>query len=183
MINWLDIILAVLLVGAIVMGFIKGLIRELIGLVVVILGIVLAARWYPPVAKFFSSIINNAPAAKFLGFIVVFMGIFLVGAVASGLVSKVLKGGLSFTNHLLGGLIGFFEGMLVCGALVFALLAFPINRDAVAYSKLAPVCYETTKAAVALIPQELKDQIKAAYDGILQGVGVKSGDKKDGQKI
>ena len=183
MIGWLDVVLGLLVLGAIVMGFVKGLVRELLGFVVVIAGIVLAARWYPPVASVAGKFVRSEPVANFLGFILVFLAVFVAGAVLTGLLSKVMKGGLGFINHFLGGVIGLVEGVLVGGALVFGLLAFPVNPDAVADSKLAPVCYETTKVLISLIPQELKDKIKTTYDGVVMGGGGGRKGKGNGQEI
>ena len=183
MINWLDIVLAVLVLGAAVLGFIKGLVRELLGFVVVIAGIVLAARWYRPVAAVAAKLVRSESVANFLGFILVFLGVFLAGAVLTGLLSKVMKGTLGFFNHFLGGLIGLVEGVLVGGALVFGLLAFPIHPDAVAASKLAPICYEAAQTFISLIPQDLKDKIKSTYDDVAKGGISKGGSKNHGQEI
>ena len=183
MIDWLDIVLAILILGAFVLGFIKGLVRELLGFVVVIAGIVLAARWYRPVADVVGKVVRNEAVAHFLGFILVFLGVFLAGAILTGLLTRVMKGTLGFFNHLLGGLIGLVEGVLVGGALIFGLLAFPVNPDAVAASKLAPVCYETAKTFIGLIPQDLKDKIKSTYDDVVKGGIPKGGSKNNGQEI
>lgn len=183
MIGWLDIVLALLILAAVVMGFIKGLVRELLGFVVVIAGIVLAARWYRPVAAVAGKIVRSEPVANFLGFILVFLAVFVVGAVLTGLLSKVMKGTLGIVNHLLGGAIGLVEGVLVGGALVFGLLAFPVNPDAVANSRLAPVCYETTKVLIGLIPQELKDKIKTTYDDVVKGASGERKGKGHGQEV
>lgn len=169
MIGWLDVVLGILLVALVITGFVKGLIRELLGFVVVIAGIVLAARWYEPVAVVCGKLVRNTAVANFLGFTLIFLAVFIAGAVLTGLLSKAMKGTLGFADHLLGGLIGLLEGVIVGGALIFGLLAFPVNPDAVANSKLAPICYEATKIFINLIPQDLKTKIKTTYEGIAKG--------------
>jgi membrane protein required for colicin V production len=183
MIDWLDIVLAILILGAVILGFVKGLVRELLGFVVVIAGIVLAARWYQPVAAVVGKVVKNEAVANFLGFILVFLGVFLAGAILTGLLTKVMKGTLGFFNHFLGGLVGLVEGVLVGGALVFGLLAFPVNPDAVTNSKLAPICYEGARIFINLIPQDLKDKIKSTYDDVAKGGIPKGGSKNNGQEI
>ena len=177
MIGWLDVVLGILLLVLVTMGFVKGLVRELIGFVVVIVGIILAARWYEPVAALFGKLVKNAAVANFLGFILIFLAVFVAGAVLAGLLTKAMKGTLGFADHLLGGIIGLLEGVLVGGALVFGLLAFPINPDAVADSKLAPICYEAAKTFINLIPQELKTKIKTTYEGLAKGAKAESRSK------
>jgi membrane protein required for colicin V production len=177
MVGWLDIVLAVILLGTFVAGLIKGLVKEAVGIAAAVAGFFIAARWYPPVAAFADTTLHSPTVSKFLGFILVFAGVLIVGAVVAAILSKIMVGPLKFANHLLGGIFGLVEGMLICGALVFALLVFPINREALAASRLAPYCYGLTKAMVSLIPQELKDRFKSAYQDIVKSEAV------DGKKI
>jgi len=177
MIGWLDIILAVILVGAIISGLVRGLIKEAVGIAAAVAGFFIAARWYAPIAASVDRYLRNPTVSKFLGFLLVFAGVLIVGAVVSFILSKIMVGPLKFANHLLGGLIGLVEGMFLCGALVFALLVFPVNTKALSESRLAPYCYSVTKAMVGLIPQDLKDRFKAAYQEIVKSEAV------DGKKI
>jgi len=177
MIGWLDIVLAVILLALFIAGLVRGLIKEVIGLAAIIIGFILAARYYLYFADLIGRVIHHPGVAKFLGFIFVFLVVLAVGSLIGFLLSKIMKGPLKFANHLLGGLVGLLEGILVCGVLIFALLAFPVRKDALLQSKLAPYCYGLTRAMIHLIPQDLKDQFKAAYQDLLKG------GSKDGQKI
>lgn len=167
--NWLDIVLACLVILAFIIGLVKGFVREIIGLIVVLVGIFVAARFYGPVASFAGKLIKDPPAANFVGFLILFLAVLIIGGFLANLVTKATKGSLGFVNHILGALVGCVEGVLVAGAVVFALLAFPVNKSALSGSRLAPLVYKVTKTAVQLIPQELKDQIKIAYEGIATG--------------
>ena len=179
MVGWVDIILAVILVVALVVGLIKGLMREAIGLAAVLIGFIVASRTYIHVAEFLQKYIHEPAAAKFLGFILVFLAVILVGELAALLLSKLMVGPLKFINHVLGGIFGLLEGVLICGILIFALLVFPINKGALSHSRLAPYCYGLTKVLVNLIPQDLKNQFKEAYENIKREVK----EVKNGQKI
>jgi uncharacterized membrane protein required for colicin V production len=88
-----------------------------------------------------------------------------------------MKGAIQVVNHFLGGVFGLLEGVLIGGALVFALLVFPVDREAVAQSRLAPYCYGLTKAAVGLIPAELKNAARNAYQSVF------GKEKSHGQEI
>jgi membrane protein required for colicin V production len=164
--NWLDIVLAVVVLSAVIVGLVKGFVRELIGLIVIIAGIVIASRVFGPVARFAGKFISDSTTAKFVGFLLVFLAVLIVGGVAAGFIAKLTKGGLGFVNHVLGGLIGLVEGILVAGAVVFAMLVFPVNKTAINGSNLAPFIYEVTKTVVQFIPRELKDQLRDAYENI-----------------
>ena len=74
-------------------------------------------------------------------------------------------------NHVLGGGMGLLKGILICGVIVFALLVFPVNMRALKNSFLAPYCLKMAKIVVEIIPQELKESFKEAYDEIMEGSG------------
>ena len=179
MVSWVDIVLAVILVGTLIAGLVKGLVKEAVGIAAVLIGFVVASRSYVRVAGFLQKVIHEPAVTKFLGFIIVFLAVLILGLLAAALLSKLMAGPLKFINHLLGGAFGLLEGILICGVLVFALLVFPISREALAGSKLASYCYGLTKAMVHLIPQDLKDQFREAYQNFIK---IKS-EKKNGQKI
>jgi len=103
-----------------------------------------------------------------LGFLTIFFAVLALGWLISHLLSKLMKGPLKFLNHVLGGGIGFLKGILICGVVVFALLLFPVNKEALKASKLSPHCVKATKLVFFLIPQEIKDQFKEAYQDIME---------------
>ena len=104
--NWLDIIL-LLIVGASVMGsFRKGLSRQVIHLAAVVLGIMLGAWFYGTVAALLLPHVTSQTAANLGGFLVVFFGVLLLGAIVSWTVGKFLRvTGLSIVDHLLGAVL------------------------------------------------------------------------------
>jgi membrane protein required for colicin V production len=168
MIGWLDIVLAVIITITVIIGLVKGLVRELIGVVAAVGGFILAGHNYQKAADLLGGIIHNPTAARFLGFILILIIVLAVGALLSFLLSKLLKGTIQVINHFLGGVLGCIEGFLIGGALVFGLLAFPVDRGAVSESHLAPYCYGLTKAIVSFVPEELKNAARAAYQSIFK---------------
>jgi len=182
MIGWVDIVLVVILIGTFVAGLVRGLVKEVVGIIAAIVAFLVAARWYAPVADFLNTSFVGPGAAKFLGFILIFVFMILVGVVVAAFLSKLMAGPLKFVNHLFGGVFGLFEGMLICGALVFALMVFPVSKEALTSSRLAPYCYGLTKTMVGFIPGELKEQFKSAYRDIVKGRSVDKSESVDGKK-
>jgi len=175
--NALDILLLALVLVCLIIGLIKGLVREVIGIVAVVAGLLLAVHWYPAVGAFFHRFISSQIASGFLGFMAVFLGVVILGWLISLLISKLMKGPLAFLNHVLGGFFGLLKGVLICGILVFALLVFGVWREGLAGSRCAPYCYQVARAIVQIIPRDLKMRFEDAYKD-LRGKG---GDR--GQKI
>ena len=169
--NWMDIILIVILVVTFILGLIKGLLRQVVGILAVIIGLILAITFYSYVSALYHQIISHKVVCHFLGFLTIFFGILALGWLFSYLLSKLVKGPLKFMDHVLGGGLGIIKGILICGVVVFALLVFPIDKKALKESVLSPYCLKITKAAVSLIPRELKDRFKEAYKEITKGEG------------
>ena len=169
--NALDIVVIVILFATLVLGLIKGLVRQLVGVGAVVAGLILAARYYDRVAAVFGRAFNSEKWASIIAFAVVFIVVLLVGSLISFLIRKLLPGPLRFADHLFGGVLGLIQGVLISGVIVFALLAFPVNKPLLTESRLAPYCYWLTKAMVQIIPQDLKDRFNQTYREIVEGSG------------
>jgi membrane protein required for colicin V production len=174
--NWLDIVILVILLAAVITGIVRGLVRQVIGLAAVIIGLVLASLYYTAPAAIIGKVVHNRLLSHFLGFLLIFFCVLAAGGLLGFLISKVMKGPLALVNRLFGGLFGLLEALLVCGVLVFALTVFDIARPAVETSRLAPVCVGVTRAAVHLIPQDLRDKFNRSYQEI-RGSGGRHGEK------
>ena len=167
MFNWLDIVLLVILAITLILGCIKGLVRQLVGILAVIIGMIVALTFYHSVGTFYRPLVSNDSIAHFLGFLSVFFIFLLLGWLVSRMFSKAMKGPFKFLNHVLGGFFGLLKGTLICGIIVFALLVFAVNTKALEGSMIAPPCLKMTMAVVDLVPQDLKDKFRDAYQGLI----------------
>ncbi len=175
--NWLDVVFIVILLGTMIMGIVKGLVRQVIGLAAVIVGLVLASLYYQGVAEILEKVVRDRLLSNFLGFLVIFFCVLAAGALLGFLLSKGMKGPLAVINRVFGGAFGLLKAVLICGIIVFALTVFGIARPALETSRLAPVCLGITRAAVNLIPQDLKAKFNQSYQEIRKSGG------KHGEKI
>jgi membrane protein required for colicin V production len=169
--NWLDVVLLVILGLTVVVGFLKGFLKQIIGIAAVIAGLILAAVYYWGIAEVLKTFIRNELVANFLGFVIIFVCVLILGSLAGYLLTKAMKGPLAFVNRLFGGVLGLVKGVLICGVFVFALLVFRVAEGALLESRLAPACYGITRAAVHLIPKELRDRFQSSYQEIRRGGG------------
>jgi membrane protein required for colicin V production len=169
MTNWLDILFLAVIAISLILGLIKGLTRMLIGVASVVAGFVIAALYYRPVSAFFNRLISVEIWRHLLAFALIFVGVLVLGGLVSFLLSKIIRGPLRFADRLLGGALGVIAGVLVCGVLVIAQLAFPVNKDVLRGSTIAPYCYWLTKGMIQIIPDELKEKFKATYEEITAG--------------
>ncbi len=175
--NWIDVILISILALTSILGVIKGFVKQVFGLLAGIIGLILALGFYSQVSWIYLRFISNEVVANFLGFLTIFLVVLCLGWVSSYCLSKFIKGPLKLLNNILGGGLGLLKGILICGVVVFALLVFPISKKALKESVFSPVCLQMTRAMLSLIPQELKEKFKEAYQEITRRV------EKDGKKI
>lgn len=174
--TWLDFLLAAVMIVTVIVGLYKGLIREVLGVVAAVLGLILAGQYYENLAAVLRSIITAKDVDAFVSFIVIFLVVMVVGYVIGALLSRAAKGPLKFFNHVLGGVFGIIKGFLVCGVVVLALIVFSIDRTTVTRSVLAPYALTVTNSIVRLVPQELKAKFRVIYEDIKGKVG-KHGEK------
>jgi membrane protein required for colicin V production len=175
-VNWLDAVLVLLIAFSIWRSFAKGLTREVIGLISVVLGILLGAWFYSTAAAMVEPHVSSRGIANFCGFLMVFLGVMLAGSLVGWVLSKLLRAtGLSFFDRLLGAGFGILRGLLIGAALVMAILAFApwakadTAPQAVANSRLAPYVIGAARLFVAAAPREMKDGFRKSYEQVKSG--------------
>src|SRR5271166_5091616 len=137
--NWLDCILAAIVVASVVTAILKGFVQELITLAGVLIGLVVAVIGYTRAAPWFEDLTKSHEIALGLGFLVLFIGTLLAGALVGVVARKLIKSaGIQWFDRFLGGLFGLVRGVSVDAILLMAMLAFAIKPDAVQQSALAP---------------------------------------------
>jgi membrane protein required for colicin V production len=172
-VNWLDAILILLLAISVARSFAKGLTREVVGLLSVLIGILAACWFYAPAAAFIEPHVSSRAVAAFCGFLAVFTGVLLLGSLTGYLLARLLRiTGLSFFDRLLGAVFGIVRGVLLASTLVMAILAFAPGARAdtppavVAHSRLAPYVVGAARLFVAAAPREMKDGFKRSYEQV-----------------
>lgn len=168
--NWLDVVLAVLVLWSVVTAFRKGISRELVGLASIVAALFLGAWFYGSVGYYLLPYVNSRPVANMAGFFVVFAGVWLVGGLVGQVMKRMMKTvGLGFFDRLLGAGFGFARGILLAIAVVMAIMAFAPGRrapQAVVHSRLAPYVIDSARVCAAMAPYELKQGFRNSYDEI-----------------
>jgi len=161
MMNILDIILVFLVGLSIILGILKGFIRELLSLAFFIIAVVLAFLFYYEVGDIYMFGFKNRDVSNFAGFITIFVLVLMVGALVTYLVKKIFTlGPLKAIDTILGGLFGLLRGILIAATIVFALVLFPVNDNLMAKSKLVPYVIKGIEFVVHFLPAEYKEKIE-----------------------
>jgi membrane protein required for colicin V production len=188
--NWLDAVLLVILVVSVLTSFRKGLSREVIGLVAVVVALIFGIWFYGSAGSLVLPYVSSPSVANLAGFFLVFFGVILLGSIVSHVVGRFLRvTGLSIVDHALGAAFGLVRGTLVAVALIMGIMAFsPGDQppESVVNSRVAPYAVDAARFFVSMAPHELKEgyrktyaQVKAAWQNALdKGIrGVPNGEK------
>jgi len=165
-VNRLDIVFAIILISSVLEGLKKGLARTAIGLAAVIVGLVCGLWFYGTVGAAFGTHISR-PWENVLGFLIVFVGVILLGGLLAALIAKLLKMvHLSWLDRLLGGAFGVLRGALVCAVIVAVMMAFSTKQppEPVADSRIAPYVMGTARIMVYAAPQEFREGFHRSYE-------------------
>src|SRR5947209_1608828 len=124
--NWFDLVLCLILLASVISGLRAGFARVAIGLVATVTGIVAGFWFYGLIsAKLLPHLNGDVHMANLLGFVIIFAGVMIAGALLAALLSQLFRWiGLSWFDHAMGGVAGVIRGVLVVTVLVDVLVAF-----------------------------------------------------------
>jgi len=163
--NWLDWALAAVVLFSTLAALAKGFVRELVSLAALVAGLVIAAVYYERAAGWFQDLTVSRRAAEGIAFLVLFVGVLIVGGIISSVARKLIHtAGLQWFDRSLGALFGFVRGLLVDAILLMALVAFAIKVDAVERSVLAPYVTTGARVIVLAMPGEMRTQFRDGFD-------------------
>ena len=122
-INLFDAIFLILVLTFTVLSFMRGMMKEVLGLLGIAMGF-LAAGWYAPnLAEIVRPLLPDAKTSELLAFILIMMAGYFVGTFLAGFGSQFLPSPKTPTGRMVGGVIGFGKG------LIFALALFWVVRN------------------------------------------------------
>lgn len=181
--NWLDVVLVLILGSSAVWGIAKGFARLVVGFLAAIVGFFCGLWFYGMAGAFLLPYVSHKGVANFIGFLLIFFGAVLLGALLGRLLSLLFKwAGLSWLDRLLGGAAGFLRGFVFAIALLLALLAFspkPPPRSVVE-SRLAPYVIEAAHICAYMAPHEVREGVKQSYQKVKEAWSEAVRKAKDG---
>jgi membrane protein required for colicin V production len=152
--SWLDIVIVVAIGVTTFIGVKKGVIKIALTLAGLIVGIVLAGRYYAPFSQHLT-FISQPSLAKVAAFAIIFIGVMLIATLLARLVkwaaSTIMLG---WVDRLAGGILGFIVGAMFCGAFLAMWVKFLGMPGAIAQSTIAPILLNQFPRVLALLPDE-----------------------------
>jgi membrane protein required for colicin V production len=167
------IIIAVTLILAI-KGYFNGIIKEVAGLIGIIGGLFLASKFFHQTGVYINSHLFDIPnksAVDLVGFIVVFVGFWILAVFIGFLLGKILKlSALGVLDRILGFLFSGAKFFLLVSIIVAMLWQVAFIREKMHNIKeksfLFPVLVKTGKKIINITPQDLEKlgkNVKISY--------------------
>ena len=160
----LDWVLIAILVYSIITSWFKGFTREVLGIITVVVGILLASWFYRSVAGLFKDVVRTENFALFLGFSVIFLATLVVGFVIVWLVTKFVKfAKLQWADRMLGAAFGFIRGWVIGAVVLLALTSFDVQTERLKNSELVPYFLPGSRVIAVVTPYEMKAKFLVGY--------------------
>ncbi len=160
--NWLDIVILVVVVIAIFLGLRIGIIKAVFSLAGLIVGVILAGRYYVPLSERLSFILQ-ANIAEIVAFAIILIGVMVIAGVSAILLNRVVSAVmLGWVNHLGGAIFGLALGAILCSVLLAIWVKFFGVASIISESSLAAILLDRFPAVLALLPDEF-DAIRSFF--------------------
>ncbi|MBK5195411.1 MAG: CvpA family protein [Proteiniphilum sp.] len=182
--NWFDILIGILLLIALVNGYRKGLIMQLVGLATIVLAAIFGGRLAESILPEIIGLVNLSPeAARVLSFILAFALIAIVLSIVGRLLQKFIDVVLlSFFNRILGAVIA--TGTMMLFLSIILNLVLMLDKKEVVIKKEIreeSFFFERVEAVVPAIipylnqefwdeyvPEKYREEIEKKSDSIFQ---------------
>jgi len=160
--SWLDIVVLVIIVFATLIGLKVGLIKALLSIVGVVVGVILAGRYYAVLAEHLT-FISQPSLAKIAAFAIILIVVMIIAAVLASLIKWAVSAVmLGWVNRLGGAVFGLVLGAIFCGALLSMWVKFVGISGPIQDSALAALLLDSFPMVLALLPAEF-DSVRSFF--------------------
>ncbi len=162
--NWLDIVIVLVIAFFVMSAYRAGLIREVVTLVSVALGVVVAGLFYDDLASDVLVFIDNDKTALIVGFLILLGAVYLAGQLIAVMLKRVASLLLlGMADHAGGALFGLLKGLIVVEVLLILLVTYPqlgLQSD-IDGSAIASLFLEAAPLLLFVLPDEFEHAVDA----------------------
>jgi len=167
-VNWFDIVTASLILIIGIKGIFNGLIKELSGLIGIVLGVWLASTYAAPFGGWIGDnllSIDSQPALKTIGFLSLLSLIWLSAIILGILISKLVSlSGLGLIDKILGLLFASAKVFMILSVIIFALSNIDFvkqnTKSLTDKSLLYPLFIQAGEAIIHIDTSELLEDVE-----------------------
>ncbi len=160
--NKLDIVFIAIISLTLIRGFLRGIVKELIGIGGIIGGFIVATNYYKFLIPYVDKFIDNKQVVVIISYALLFVATLLVIFFIGSILREILRNlSLGWLDKAGGAAFGFIKGVLISSMiLLFLTLAISPNSSLIGQSKLSPYITQITQKIIYVIPKPLKDKFR-----------------------
>lgn len=160
--NWLDIVILVVIVVSTLIGLKIGIIKALLSIAGVVIGVILAGRYYAVFAERLTFIFQPG-LAKIAAFAIILIVVMIAAALLASLIKWAVSAvTLGWVNRLGGAVFGLVLGAIFCSAVLAIWVKFAGITGTVSGSGLAALLLDSFPMVLALLPDEF-DSVRSFF--------------------
>ncbi len=166
--NPFDILVSIIFGFCLIRGIFRGLVKELSSIIGVITGYYAAYSYYPHVAKFLSKWISVVDYSRLIGFLVIFIGVFLIISILGVIIKYLMSiAFLGWTDRISGGIFGLIKGLLIASVLFIVFTTFlSKNASLVKDSVVAPHLSHFSTQMAKIVNKDMKHEFAEKFEGL-----------------
>ncbi len=166
--NSFDILVTVIFGFCLIRGIFRGLVKEVSSIIGVMAGYYAAYSYYPHVAKFLSQWIPVIAYSRLIGFLVIFLGIFLIVSILGVIIKYLMSiSFLGWADRISGGVFGLIKGLLIASVLFIVFTTFlPKNASIVKDSVVAPYLSHASNLMAKIVKKDMKTEFVEKFEGL-----------------
>jgi membrane protein required for colicin V production len=166
--NLFDILVSIIFVFCLIRGIFRGLVKEVSSIIGVMAGYFAAYSYYPYIAKFLSQWISVVAYSKIIGFLVVFIGVFLLISILGVIIKYLMSiAFLGWADRVSGGVFGLIKGLLIVSVLFIVFTTFlSKNASIIKDSVLAPHLSHISTQLAKIMKQDMKQEFTEKIEGL-----------------
>jgi membrane protein required for colicin V production len=157
-----DYLVIFVLIASVVIGTMRGLVKEVLSLASWIIAFVVANAYAGALAPLLPAMVPGEVLRLILAFIALFIGVrILMGLLTLALDALITAGGLSFADRGLGSLFGLARGILIVlvGVILCGMTSIP-KQDFWTHALLSPWAESGARAVKTFLPESMARHIQ-----------------------
>jgi membrane protein required for colicin V production len=152
--NWLDIVLIIFLIFSVIGGIAGGLIKAVFNLAGLIVGVVLAGRFYTALGDRLP-FISDEKIAHIVAFVIIFIIVIIIASILGSIITKAVSAiMLGWINRLGGAVLGFFMGAIFLAAILTIWIKFLGDNSSISNSLIASFFLDRFPIVLGFLPSE-----------------------------
>jgi membrane protein required for colicin V production len=117
--NWIDIVIAAVVLVSALIGFLRGFAKEALSLIVWAAAFMIGFKFYVPLSHNFASHITNEVLRLAIAFIILFGVVLVLGSILTHLITNLItKSGINGPDRALGMIFGLARGILLIAVML-----------------------------------------------------------------